>query len=153
VFFISYLSSRVLHLYSFISCSSSLIFHLVFFISHSHDTVQVVLPGGHMERRVPVDVGGVEVASRLQQRQSHVVAARERGPVEAHVLLLEVKGQRRGQRSGLQPSGGSTLCLLLACRVLACRVLCSSMWLACCQRVVSVLSACCQRVVSVFLTW
>lgn len=56
--------------------------------TNSHDTLQVVLSGSHMERGVPVNVDGAEVAAGLQQSLGQVVTARESGPVHTHVLLL-----------------------------------------------------------------
>lgn len=72
---------------------------------HSRDTGVAVLTGGDVQGRVPVDVHGVQVAPGGQQDLGYVHAAREGGPVQANVLLLEGDTARLSMRSpSLPPS-------------------------------------------------
>ena len=55
---------------------------------YSRHTVQLVLPGGDVERRVTVDVDGVEVTPCVQQLLGDVIRTRQSSPMQADVLLL-----------------------------------------------------------------
>jgi len=59
------------------------------FFLNSRDAFQAVLPGGDVQRRVPVDVDRLQVAAGGQEQLGDLHAAGERRPVEADVLLLD----------------------------------------------------------------
>lgn len=65
-------------------------------VLHSRDAVEAVLAGGDVQRRVSVDVGGLQVAASIQEQFGDVGAARERRPVKADVLFLRERARRNG---------------------------------------------------------
>lgn len=66
--------------------------------AHSPDTFQVALPGGDVQRCVPMGVDWAEGAAGVQHQLSDVHAACVRRPVETHVQLL------RRQETKVAPS-------------------------------------------------
>lgn len=60
----------------------------------SRDAVQAVLAGSDVQRRVSVDVGGLQVAASVQEQLGDVGAAGEGRPVEADVLFLSERPHR-----------------------------------------------------------
>lgn len=56
---------------------------------NSRDTVQTILPSRDVQRRVSVDVDGLQITVGVQEQLGDVHAARERCPVKADVLFLE----------------------------------------------------------------
>lgn len=59
--------------------------------SNSRDTVQTILPGSDVQRRVSMDVDDLQITAGVQEQLGDVHTAGECCPVKADILFLENK--------------------------------------------------------------
>lgn len=59
--------------------------------SSSLHTIQAIFPSGDVQRRVSVDVDGLQVAVGVKQQLGDLHAAGKRCPVKANVFFLKIK--------------------------------------------------------------